>query len=270
MKAMKLYAKVERIYNELEALGFADGVPLEVETLVAFDQYHYHGTRALDVATERLAIDAGTRVLEVGAGIGGPARYLAQSTGCNITALELQTDLDRVGRDLTARCGLADRITHHCGDVMDGETRGEGYDALLSLLVFLHIPRRAELFAICHESLRPGGKIFIEDFTKRREPTDMQWQDLGVKVQCPSLESTADYHRLLDEAGFTDMAIEDMSESWTAFTGERYRTFCASRARNLAVHGAEIVEGLEEFYRVISTLYAEGVLGGLRVTATRR
>ena len=263
MKAMKLYAKVERIYNELEELGFADGAPLEVETLVAFDQYHYHGTQALDVAIERLAIDAGTRALEVGAGIGGPARYVAQSTGCSLTALELQADLDRVGRDLTTRCGLADRITHRCGDVMTGETRGEGYDALLSLLVFLHIPN-------CRESLRPGGKIFIEDFTKRQEPTDAQWQGLRVKVQCPSLESAAEYRRLLEDAGFTDIAIEDMSESWTAFTGERYRAFCEARARNLKVHGPEIVEGLEEFYRVISTLYAQEVLGGLRVTATAR
>ena len=91
---MKLYDRVERIHNELRALGIADDAPLTVEQLVPFDQYHYHGTEAVDEAAERLGIGPATSVLDVGAGIGGPARWLAATTGCHVTALELQPDLD--------------------------------------------------------------------------------------------------------------------------------------------------------------------------------
>lgn len=269
MKSMKLYDRVERVYNELRDLGVAEGAPLRVEQLVAFDQFHYHGTAALDVAIERLAIGPESRLLEVGAGIGGPARYLAERTACRVTALELQPDLDAVARDLTARCGLAGRVEHLCGNVMDGVTAGGGFDALVSLLVFLHIPARADLLAICRDSLRPGGRLFVEDFTKRREPSDAQWRSLGVKVQCPSLETAAGYRGLLEEAGFRDIDVEDMSESWTAFTASRYAAFRAARPRHLEVHDREIVEGLEDFYSLIAGLYAEGVLGGVRITAAR-
>src|SRR5262249_28761963 len=67
-KSMKLYDRVERIHNELRALGIADDAPLTVEQLVPFDQYHYHGTEAVDEAARRLGVGPATRVLDVGAG----------------------------------------------------------------------------------------------------------------------------------------------------------------------------------------------------------
>ena len=54
MKDMRLYDQVERILNELHALGIDDDAPLEVEDLTPFDQYHYHGTEAVDEAARLL------------------------------------------------------------------------------------------------------------------------------------------------------------------------------------------------------------------------
>src|SRR6185295_1056907 len=100
MKTMKLYDQVERINNEIEALGLGADGPLKVEDLTAFDQYHYLGTSAVDHAIESLGIGAGSRVLEIGSGIGGPARYVAQRTGAHVSALELQSDLHRTAERL--------------------------------------------------------------------------------------------------------------------------------------------------------------------------
>ena len=85
---MKFYSQVERIYNELRELGYADDAALDVEALFAFDQYHFYGIDAVDEAIQRAGIKAGQRVLDVGSGIGGPARYLAHKTGCQVTAVE--------------------------------------------------------------------------------------------------------------------------------------------------------------------------------------
>ena len=268
MKSMKLYDKVERIENELRARGLADDAHLEVADLTPFDQYHYHGTAAVDAAIAALAIGPESRVLEVGAGIGGPARYLAETAGCHVTALEIQPDLHATGARLTDRCALQQRVHHVCGDILEAPFDTRSFDALVSHLVFLHIPDRLRLFAACRAALRSGGRIYAEDFIKRREPTAEQWAALGEKVYCSYLPTLPDYTAQLEEAGFTDIAAEDLSDSWTAFTAERLEAFRAARERHIEVHGTDITDGLENFYATIAGLYAESVLGGLRVVAT--
>ena len=167
MKSMKLYSDVRRIHNDLAALGIGPQDRLSVAQLTPFDQYHYDGTHAVDLALDRLGLTAGARLLDIGSGIGGPARYVADRTGVHVTALELQADLDAVARDLTARCGLAPRVTHVCGDILDGGPRGP-FDGIISLLCMLHIPDKARLFAACRAALKPGGAMYIEDFARAR------------------------------------------------------------------------------------------------------
>lgn len=267
MKTMKLYDKVERIENELRARGIEDGAPLAVADLTPFDQYHYHGTAAVDAAIEALALGPKSRVLEVGSGIGGPARYLAATVGCHVTALELQPDLHDTGARLTARCGLEGKVRHLRGDILDEPLAGAGFDALVSHLVFLHIPDRSGLLAACRNALRPGGGFFVEDFSKRREPTPAQWDALREKVYCSYLPTPDTYLAQLEEAGFKDIAAEDMTASWTAFTAERLNAFRAARDRHVGVHGEAVTAGLEDFYATVAGLYGDGVLGGLRLTA---
>jgi len=276
MKDMKLYSHVERIYNELRADGIADGAPLEVGDLIAHDQYHYDSVEALDTAIDDLALTADSRVLDVGSGIGGPARYIADRAGCKVTALELQPDLHRLARDLTRRCGLADRVLHRAGNVLDGDVDGDvdgdlfggAFDVLLSLLVFLHIPERRRLFGVCRVLLNPGGRIWIEDFTKLREPSDQQWRHLRQAVQCPYLPTPDEYRAHLEAARFREIVVQDMTTAWAEFTSERWRSFQAARSRNIEVHGSDIVDGLGEFYGTVADLFESGAVGGVRISAT--
>jgi len=86
IKSMKLYRNIERIYNELAELGKSVDDKLAASELSQFDQLHYHGTDALDKAIEIIGIKAGQNILEIGSGLGGPARYLASQTFADITA----------------------------------------------------------------------------------------------------------------------------------------------------------------------------------------
>lgn len=267
-KSMKLYDQVERIHSELAAVGIADHAQLRVEDLTSFDQYHYHGVEAVDTAIETLSLCSQSRLLEVGAGIGGPSRYVAQRVGCEVTALELQPDLHALGESLTGRCSLDGLVRHICGDILAHPFDAGAFNAVMSLLVFLHIEDRANLFAACHRILEAGGLMFIEDFTKLREPTSAQWRDLGEKVMCSYLPTPDEYLSHLSNAGFTMHLVEDMTSSWTAFTAERLEAFRASHQRHLALHGAAITEGLEDFYATVAGLYRCGVLGGIRILAT--
>ena len=265
MKAMKLYDRVERIHNELALIDLDGAAPLTVEQLAPFDQYHYFGTEAVDEAIVALGLGPRMRVLDIGSGIGGPARYIAATTAAHVTALELQPDLDSLAADLTTRCGLAHLVEHRCGDILDGLR--ERYDAVVSFLCFLHIADRRRLLAACRSVLPVGGGMYIEDFAMRREPTADEAAVLEVKVQSPLLPSPTEYEAQLRAAGFVDIQIEDVTSQWGAFTASRLEEFRASRARMVLVHGLDIVDGLDDFYATIARLFDTGVIAGLKILA---
>ncbi|MGZ4674052.1 MAG: SAM-dependent methyltransferase [Ilumatobacteraceae bacterium] len=265
MKSMKLYDQVERIHNELALIDIGGAAALTVEQLTPFDHYHYFGTDAVDEAIAALGLSAGMRVLDIGSGIGGPARYIAATSAASVTALELQPDLDALAADLTKRCGLADLVEHRCGNILDG--LGETYDAVVSFLCFLHIADRTRLLAACRAALATDGGMYIEDFAKRREPTADEAAALEVKVQCPVLPSPEEYDAQLRAAGFVDIHIEDVTSQWGHFTAMRLAEFRASRARNVSVHGTEIVDGLDDFYATMARLFDTGVIAGLKILA---
>lgn len=266
MKSMKLYSDVHRIYNNLAALGFGPTDPLDPVQLGAFDQYHYEGTGAVDLAIEHLAAGPGKRILDIGSGIGGPARHIALKTRAEVTALELQPDLNAVARDLTARCGLDDLVSHRCGDILDGSPRGP-FDGIVSMLCMLHIPDKTRLFAACRSALVPGGTIYIEDFARARTLTASETQTLAVKVQARDLPSPDDYRAHLQTAGFAQVVLQDVTAKWREFSAARLRAAKENRAADIALHGSEIVAGLEDFYGAVDSLWQGGALTGLRIKA---
>ena len=269
IKSMKLYSHLERITNELVAAGFDPEGPLTVDQLSPFDNLHYHGTDAVERAIEELGLNAESRVVEVGSGLGGPARFIAERTGCHVTALELQPDLDQLARDLTRRCGLADRVTHLCGDVLDGPLGTGAFDAVVSWLTFFHIADHQALFARLAAALKPSGMIYVEALTSRGSFTEEELQLLKVKLYGQNTPSLEAYGEELGRAGFTDIRIDDLSDDWADFTHERISAYRRDRPRHLRVHGPEIVAALEEFYDAVDRLFQGGSLGGLRAAARK-
>lgn len=269
IKTMKLYVQVERVFNELRELGYDDHAPVPVETLTQFDQYHYEGTDAVDNAIQLCGIRQDHHVLEVGSGIGGPARYVASQAQCQVTALELQEDLNDIGRHLTMRSGLADLVSHQAGDFLKVDLPLDQYDALVSWLAFLHIPNRKRLFTRCFDHLKPGASLYIEDFSKLAPFTKQEIQDLESKIFCHYVPTTEEYVAQVEAAGFVDVEVEDMSVQWTRFVRSRFDSFCAARQRQLDVHGPAIVDGLDDFYGTMTSLYEGGNLGGIRLLARK-
>ena len=167
IKSMPLYVDVERINNELAALGIGVDEALTPAQLFPFDQYHYHGTDAVHNAVHRLGLGPASHVLDVGSGLGGPARYLASTIGCHITALELQSDLHATATRLTARCGLGQHVTHVWGDALTAAFPDATFNAIVSWLALLHIPERPRLLARLARMLQRGGQCYIEDLFQR-------------------------------------------------------------------------------------------------------
>lgn len=269
LKSMPLYRDVDRVYKELAVSGLNNDDKLCVADLAPFDQYHYHGTDAVDVAINTLGIGATDRVLEIGSGIGGPSRYIAENTGAKVIALELQPDLNDLARDLTRRCGLSDRIEHVCADVLDYVPGITQFDAIVSWLAFFHIEQRDELLSRCMEWLKPNGSLSVEDLYARGKLTPVEQDDLAITLYARYLPDRDTYESDFRIAGFSDLVIDDMSEDWRQFTHTRYVEFCRDRKRYETIHGAMIVDGLDSFYATVDRLFSGGNLGGIRIVGRK-
>jgi len=270
--------RVAAVNNALRDMGKEEGSELTVEDLTQLghlDQYHYLGTESNDHVISMLGLDDSADVLDIGSGIGGPARYISSRSGCRITGVELQKDLCDASTALTSRVrGVADKVKFVCGDfatlVGDGTIPESSYDHFLSLLVFLHIPDRAGLLNACYKATRPGGTFVIEDFMAKpgHDFTAQENDWLRNVVSAPTVSSGEQYAEDLRKAGFVDIEVLDLSDIWRKWTKARHDLYVMSKDTTIKSHGEEIYESRVKFYKVIDSLFA-GNLGGCKITGRK-
>jgi len=269
IKSMKLYNNVDRIFNELREIGKSTSSSLLVEDLTKFDQLHYHGTDAIDIFIEKLEINEKTKILDVGSGIGGPARYLADKTGAEITAIELQSDQNNLAKDLTKKCGLSNKVNHICGDILDYDFKNQTFDAVVSWLTLYHIANHEILLKKLFDLLNPNGFFYTEDITSRINLSDADRKEIKKEIYGIHLPYFDNYISNLEQNGFKLIFSEDMSSSWTDFTKERIKKYNSEKERNIRVHGKEVYDSLNLFYNFVGQYFSNGKLGGIRVIAKK-
>ncbi len=267
LAAMPLYTNLDRVARGLAAAGIGPTDPVAPEQLFALDQWHYHGIDAIRAAADRLALGSASRVLDIGAGIGGPARYLAHTTGCHVTALEIQPELNAIAVDLTRRSGLGGRVTHICEDALTYQLHDASFDAVVSWLAILHIPDRRRLCIRLARALRAGGGCYIEDLSMRAPFAAEDLQNVRTIVYGISMTSIEDYVNDLQSAGFVDVRATDLTPDWAPYADDRLRAWRQNHESYARVHGEGAYAAQEKFYSVIAHLYESGSLGGVRLVA---
>jgi len=270
IKSMKLYNNVDRIFNELREIGKSTSSTLLVEDLTKFDQLHYHGTDAIDIFIEKLEINEKTKILDVGSGIGGPARYIADKTGAEITAIELQSDQNNLAKDLTKKCGLSNKVNHICGDILDYDFKNQTFDVVVSWLTLYHIANHKILLKKLFDLLNPNGFFYTEDITSRINLSDADRKEIKKEIYGIHLPYFDNYISNLEQNGFKLIFSEDMSRSWTDFTKERIKKYNSEKERNIRVHGKEVYDSLNSFYNFVGQYFSNGKLGGIRVIAKKK
>jgi sarcosine/dimethylglycine N-methyltransferase len=267
---MALYQN-ERVFNEFNELMKVKSMgSITVDDLLLFDQMHYLGTETLDEAARVLNIKPDENLIDVGAGYGGPARYLASRFNCNVTCLECQKHIHEVAQYFTDLVGLESKVHHIHGDLLTSDLPHVKYDNLLSLLVILHISEKRKAFQQIAGLLKENGRIYIEDFYEKNPLTAKEQDDLMRIVSCPSLLTKDEYIDELQQAGFRNIEFLDMNEKWFPFVQGRNQQFNKTKERQISVHGKQLVAELSVFYSTIVKLFGDGHLGGVRLVATRQ
>ena len=152
----------ERILSKLQAFG-VDTDHLTQEILAEVD--HIHGGGALNTAehAELVNLDPGMSVLDIGCGIGGPARYFANAFACRVTGIDLTEEYINVATMKTERCGLSDQVDFRCANAVDLPFDDASFDVVWCLNVTVNIEDRTGFFGEVRRVLKPGGQFALSE-----------------------------------------------------------------------------------------------------------
>ena len=152
----------ETILQAMRAAG-KDIERLTPDDLAEVDHFHGRRLEATEELARLLAPQAETHVLDVGCGIGGPARYLAYHYRCRVTGLDLTPEFIAAAEFLTARTGLTDRVSFRQGNATAMPFADASFDALWTQNAVMNIADRPRLYAEMARVLKPGGRLAMQD-----------------------------------------------------------------------------------------------------------
>ena len=150
-----------RILERLRAAG-KDPATVTRDDLATFDEFHTGGRESTRELARLADIRPGMRVLDVGSGIGGPARTLAAEYGASVVGLDLTEEFCLAATTLTELVGLADRVTFRHGDALAMPFEDGRFDAVWSQNSIMNVPDHTRLFAEMHRVLVPRGTLALE------------------------------------------------------------------------------------------------------------
>lgn len=192
-----------------------------VEGLAPADEFHVGGLPATEIVLSRLGLGGDMNVLDIGSGLGGPARFCAQNYGCRVTGIDLTASYVDAARVLTSWVGLSDRVSFLQMSALDLSPEGTGgverFDAAYLLHVGMNIADKTELFDVIGGVLRPGAGLAIYDLMKI-DRGDLAYPMPWATTSASSfVETQASYEASLVSAGFELVSVADRSEVAAAF-----------------------------------------------------
>lgn len=127
------------------------------------DQLHIGGPAATTRVATRAGIRAGSRVLELGSGMGGVSRHLASDFGASVHGIDLTPEFVQTARTITERTGLSGQVTFSQGSILALHFEDNSFDAALMVHVGMNIQDKDTAFAEAARVLRPGSVIAVYD-----------------------------------------------------------------------------------------------------------
>ncbi|MFY1679632.1 MULTISPECIES: SAM-dependent methyltransferase [unclassified Streptomyces] len=193
--------------------------------------------RLTDVFIESMAVDAGSHVLDLGCGVGGPALRLVARTGARVTGVSVSEEQVKTANRLAAEAGVADRAVFAHGDAMDLPFSDASFDAVMALESICHMPDRQRALTEASRVLAPGGRIVLTDVFERA-PRKAE-RHPGIDKFCRSLMATTadidDYVALLHRSGLRLRALTDVTEQTTLRLADELARLAAREDRPVAM-----------------------------------
>ena len=199
-----------RILTALQGAG-KDINALTRDDLAPFDEFHTGGRGATRELAQLAGLRQGMHVLDVGSGVGGPARTLAAEFGCRVTGLDLTEEFCKAADMLTARLGLDEEVAFRHGSALDMPFEDNAFDAVWTQNTLMNIENKERLFIEVHRVLKPRGLFALQSIMEGPTPGVIfpaMWAD------DPSLSfliTPEAFRELLLSNDFVELAWQDIT-----------------------------------------------------------
>jgi ubiquinone/menaquinone biosynthesis C-methylase UbiE len=200
-------------------------VPADMGTL---DELHIRGREATLELAERMELGPESHALDVGSGIGGTARTLADLFDCRVTGIDVTRSYCETAAEISGWFRLGDRARFVLGDATNLPFAPASFDAAITIHVAMNIPNKAAIYAGTKRVLRQGGIFAIYDVLQGEGGPVLYPMPWALEASASHLATPAEMRRLLTEAGFTIVEERDSTEESVSWIQERGRMMQSS------------------------------------------
>ena len=159
-----------------------------------------------------LSLTKDTPVLDIGAGYGGAARYLAKNSGCSVTCLNLSEVQNQRNRLLNLELGLQSLIKVVDGNFEAIPLPDASFQVVWSQDAILHSGDRQSVLQEVDRVLQSGGEFIFTDIMQRRDCSQKQLQPVLNRIHLDSLGSVEFYQETAATLGWEEIQWLDLSD----------------------------------------------------------
>ena len=203
-----------QLLSRIDALveGLGEG-PKSATQLGGLDQFHVGGLGATAEFARRIGIAHGSRVMDAGCGFGGPARYLAETYGCEVVGVDLSPSYVAAARRLSEHSAVADRVRFEVGDLTALAAPASRFDLVVSQHAAMNIRDRAALYGEILRMLRPEGRFaFYDVLLADAKPEVLYPTPWARSSETSTLLTEGETKAALTDAGFDLLTWSDVSQ----------------------------------------------------------
>lgn len=193
-----------------------------MDALAPYDQFHGRGLEATAEVATLIQGNVSGHILDIGSGIGGPARYFANRFGCRVTGIDLTPEFCEVARHLTRLLDMEDRVRFEVGDALAMPFPDASFDGAYSMNVSMNIADKGAFYREIHRVLKPAAWLVLSEVAKG-EGGELEYPTPWASSPRSSFLSTPEETRRgLLESGFDVIRLQSTLDEARAF-GARSR-----------------------------------------------
>lgn len=216
----------QRILDALADTG-VDTAHLRAGDLEAVDEFHIGGITATRELLGQMGLRPGARLLDIGSGVGGPARFAANDAGADVTGIDLTQSYVDIATSLSTRTGMGDKTHFVQGSALDMPFADASFDAAMILHVGMNLPDKKKLMSEAARVLEPGGVFAVYDVMRLKAGALTYPLPWASDESMSFVATSEDYRSAATAAGFSVIAERQRGAFAVEF-------FAAIRARMAA------------------------------------